>query len=152
MRRVSPAGGSSRPPLKKYVTCGYFSVSAVRKLVRPCAASTSASRLSIGCGGKARSERKVLVVLRHGDHVDARRRGTAVELAERFRVGQGARELAHPVRAEVEEDDGIAVAHPADGLAVLVHHTRGWTNSSVSPASYASAIAAPGRATAVPSP
>ncbi len=30
IRRSSPGNGVSTPPLKKYVTCGYFSVSAMR--------------------------------------------------------------------------------------------------------------------------
>ena len=39
--RSSPANGSSRPPLKKYVTCAYFSVSAQRNCVSPARAMTS---------------------------------------------------------------------------------------------------------------
>ena len=39
--RSSPGKASSRPPLKKYVTCAYFSVSAQRNCVRPALAMTS---------------------------------------------------------------------------------------------------------------
>ncbi len=41
--RASPGPGSSRPPLKKNVTCGYFSVSAARSCVRPARETTSPS-------------------------------------------------------------------------------------------------------------
>ena len=45
-----------------------------------------------------------------------------------------ARQLARAVRPEVEEDDRVAVADRADGLAVrLTVRTVGWMNSSVSP-------------------
>ncbi len=51
--RSSPAYGTSMPPLKKYVTCAYFSVSAVRSDVRPCSASVSATMRAIDCGANA---------------------------------------------------------------------------------------------------
>src|SRR3954469_15949214 len=38
--RTSPGYGSSTPPLKKYVTCGYFSVSATCSWARRAAAAT----------------------------------------------------------------------------------------------------------------
>ena len=50
--RSSPGGGFSSPQLKKYVTWAYFSVSASRRLVRPCAASTSARLPEKVWGGK----------------------------------------------------------------------------------------------------
>ena len=55
-------------------------------------------------------QRELLLVLRHGDEVDGRRVGAAVELGEAV-LGEGARELAGAVRAEVEEEADVAVAH-----------------------------------------
>ncbi len=49
--RSSPPNGFSMPPLKKYVTCAYFSVSATRRLRRLACAIRCASRLSIDSGG-----------------------------------------------------------------------------------------------------
>ena len=44
-RRSSRANGSSRPPLKKNVTCAYFSVSAVRSCAMPSSAGAAAEDL-----------------------------------------------------------------------------------------------------------
>jgi hypothetical protein len=44
--RVSPSTASSRPPLRKYVTCAYFSDSAHRNCVRPAAASAAPSGIA----------------------------------------------------------------------------------------------------------
>src|SRR5438045_3117810 len=52
-RRSSPGKGVSMPPLKKYVTCAYFSVSAVRNIVRPAPDTTSPTMRAIDCGGNA---------------------------------------------------------------------------------------------------
>src|SRR5437660_471441 len=52
MMRSSPGYGCSRPPLRKYVTCGYFSVSAMRSWVRPAAAAISPKTFGKVCGGK----------------------------------------------------------------------------------------------------
>ena len=49
--RSSPAKGCSRPPLKKNVTCGYFSVSAARNCVSPAFDTTSPKELVMSFGG-----------------------------------------------------------------------------------------------------
>ena len=51
--RTSPSYGSSSPPLKKYVTCGYFSVSETCSCVSPRSAISFASVISGRSGGKA---------------------------------------------------------------------------------------------------
>src|SRR6059058_1860558 len=51
--RSSCGNGVSTPPLKKYVTCAYFSVSAVRNMLLPALDTTSATMFFIDCGGKA---------------------------------------------------------------------------------------------------
>ena len=51
--RRSPAYGVSSPPLKKYVTCGYFSVSATCSCVAPRSASTCESVTVGRSGGNA---------------------------------------------------------------------------------------------------
>ncbi len=48
----SPANTASRPPFRKKVTCGYFSVSAMRSWVRPALATTSPRVSARSCGGK----------------------------------------------------------------------------------------------------
>jgi hypothetical protein len=51
--RSSPSYGVSSPPLKKYVTCAYFSVSATCSCDIPRAARTLASVTDGRAGGKA---------------------------------------------------------------------------------------------------
>ena len=51
--RSSPAFGASTPPLKKKVTCAYFSVSAMRSWVLPLAARYSPRVLVSVSGLKA---------------------------------------------------------------------------------------------------
>ena len=51
--RVSPGHSSSTPPLKKYVTCAYFSVSATWSWRAPAAASVSASVYRTSCSPNA---------------------------------------------------------------------------------------------------
>ena len=53
MMRSSPAYFSSRPPLRKYVTCAYFSVSAMRSCVRPARETISPRMFDSVCGGKS---------------------------------------------------------------------------------------------------
>src|SRR2546430_5167015 len=66
--RFSPGTASSRPPLKKYVTCACFSVSAVCSWRTPCSASTSARTMSTLCSekatGKSKSSRYFVIVVR----------------------------------------------------------------------------------------
>ena len=69
--RVSPGNSSSRPPLKKYVTCAYFSVSAACSWRTPCSASTSAITISTSLLREADREVEVLAVFRHRRQVDA---------------------------------------------------------------------------------
>ena len=57
--------GSSPPPLKKNVTCAYFSVSAMRSCLSPFCASTSLRMLSSFTGGNATCRLDGVVVLRH---------------------------------------------------------------------------------------
>ena len=49
----SPSEGISTPPLKKYVTCGYFSVSAVRYCLSPCSETIWPMKLFNDSGGNA---------------------------------------------------------------------------------------------------
>ena len=51
--RSSPVNGCSRPPLKKYVTCAYFSVSAQRSCRRPARAITSPNESATTSFGNA---------------------------------------------------------------------------------------------------
>ena len=51
--RRSPSSGASSPPLKKYVTCAYFSVSATCSCEIPARASVSASVVAGRSGGNA---------------------------------------------------------------------------------------------------
>src|SRR5437762_1810189 len=55
--RSSPGYVFSTPPLKKYVTCAYFSVSAIRSCVSPSRAMYSPKPLRIDCGGNATGRR-----------------------------------------------------------------------------------------------
>ena len=50
-RAPRPSYGSSSPPLKKYVTCGYFSVSATCSCARPASAITFPIVIAGRCGG-----------------------------------------------------------------------------------------------------
>ena len=51
--RCSPSNSASRPPLKKKVTCAYFSVSAMRSWVLPCDCKYSPNVLVSDVGSKA---------------------------------------------------------------------------------------------------
>ena len=96
--RTSPSYGSSSPPLKKYVTCGYFSVSATCSCVSPRPAMTVAS-VTVGPRGREGDRvRPALLVLGQ--------RRVAVDA----RLGQRLGDLAHPVGAEVERDHRVAGA------------------------------------------
>ena len=61
--RTSPGKGSSRPPLKKKVTCAYFSVSATWNWERPRLETTSLSPLDCCCGEKTTGEVKAELYL-----------------------------------------------------------------------------------------
>ena len=112
--RVSPGRSASTPPLKKYVTWAYFSVSATCSCRRPCSASTSASVSATVCSAKTTGAVELVAVARHRRQVDAG-------------VDQQPRELPAAVRAEVEEDRGVARLDPRraldhDRLDELVGH------------------------------
>ena len=109
--RVSPAFGVSAPPLRKNVTCAYFSVSAMWSWRRPCSARTSARTCSGRSLGNATGAG---IVGSYSVRHTKRSCGTdrALEALER-RVGERARDLAGAVRAEVEEDERVAVAQAA---------------------------------------
>ncbi|EFR92912.1 conserved hypothetical protein, partial [Listeria innocua FSL J1-023] len=53
--RFSPGNSSFRPPFIKNVTCGYFSVSAIRSCDKPSLESTSPITFFISIGSKATS-------------------------------------------------------------------------------------------------
>ena len=92
--RLSPGFSSSAPPLKKYVTCAYFSVSATWSWRNPCSASTACERLGHDLLGEHGRAVLVVGVPGHRRQVEAR-------------VEQDARELPGPVRPEVEEDHAV---------------------------------------------
>ena len=89
--RVSPSHSASSPPLKKYVTCAYFSVSAACSWRMPAPLSISASVSAHLLLRERDRRRDVLGVPRHRRQVDAR-------------LEQPPRELAAAVGPEVEED------------------------------------------------
>ena len=132
-RRVSPSGASSTPPLKKKVTCGYFSVSAVRKLLSPCAASTSARMSSIGCGGKAAesgnaSSYCVMVTTSTSGRPGPRSKAS--------KAGSASARVICRARSE-RKLKKITPSPPRTGptgFPSASTTTRGFTNSSVSPA------------------
>ena len=84
-----PANGSSRPPLRKKVTWAYFSVSAMRSCVRPCAARYSRQRVGHALRREGhRVDRQVGGVLGQGDV------GREAEVAAREARGNPARTKA----------------------------------------------------------
>ena len=109
-----PGTAASTPPLKKYVTWAYFSVSATWNWRQP--ASETA------CGERARLlrregdlDRQAGLVLGHR-HDEAGRVGAGRPIGaarskpSKSRVGQRVGQLARPVGPEVGVDDGVAVA------------------------------------------
>ena len=70
--RSSPGKASSTPPLKKYVTCAYFSVSARRRFSTPASAHTSARMCDEVLGGKAARKAELLLVFGEADEVQPR--------------------------------------------------------------------------------
>ena len=115
--RFSPGHASSTPPLKKYVTCAYFSVSAAWSCRSP------ALRDDLG-------ERLGHVLLGEGDGAGDVVRGSGSSSSGRRRARAAAGELAAAVGPEVEEDRGVArriEARPAaehDRLDELVGDRR----------------------------
>ena len=104
--RVSPGHSSSTPPLKKYVTCAYFSVSATWSWRAPAAASVSAS------------VHRHLLLAERDRHVEVGRVARHRRYVEPF-VDELGRELPASVGAEVEQDRRIV--RPEGGPAVDDH-------------------------------
>ena len=119
--RSSLGNGASRPPLRKYVTCAYFSVSATWSCRQP-ASAIAPARQGTTSGGNATCDRQVRLVLghRHDEEVRGRRpavRRGAIEPVE-VAIGERVDELARPIGAEVGVNDGLAVDERAGSRAV----------------------------------
>ena len=111
-RAPRPAPGCSSPPPKKYVTCGYFSVSATCSCRPPVAAITFGQR-DLRARRRERHRVGPARLVLGERHVALDRLGAAaVDVVER-RIGERQRDLAHPVGAEVERDDRVARAGSA---------------------------------------
>ena len=96
------------------MTCGYFSVSAMRSCVSPAAGDHLAEDVAPSCCGgnsalhAAAPARRCSAVMPTAAAKRMRRgRGEAVEI----RVEQGGQDLAHAVGAEVEAQQAVAVLH-----------------------------------------
>ena len=126
------------PPLKKYVTCAYFSVS-------PCAGCAGRLRQHVrqhvvhGFGQNHHRQGEQLVVLRHADVVQSLRHlrrgdhlvlifGPGQALALIFRQPaipcQHARNLAHAIGAIVEANARIFISHRAHRFPRVIHHHK----------------------------
>ena len=92
--RVSPSHSDSSPPLKKYVTCAYFSVSAAWSCRSAGRAQRFRERVDDFLLGEGDRRVDVLRVPGHRRQVDAP-------------LEQASGELPPPIRSEVEEDRGI---------------------------------------------
>ncbi len=106
------------PPLKKYVTCAYFSVSATWNWRQPGLAERLGQRPR-RLGREGDEDRQSLLVRghRHDEEVSGRRtsRGRSpVEALEVRPVGERVRQLASAVGAEVQVDDRVGVLDRAD--------------------------------------
>ena len=115
--RSSPGQAASTPPLKKYVTCAYFSVSATWNCVQPASLKAWASDRA-SSGPKATSDRQADLVLAHRDDEEVRRapaRPAGLVRSKRVERGLGQRvgELPGAVGAEVDVDDRVAVPQRA---------------------------------------
>ena len=111
-RAARRATGASSPPLKKYVTCGYFSVSATCSWRAPARGEHLARASSPGARAGTRPGRASPPRTRSASRSARPTAGAAaVDLAEAG-LGQRARDLAHPVGAEVERDHAVAGADP----------------------------------------
>ena len=111
--RSSPGNGFSTPPLKKYVTCAYFSVSATRRFLNSSSVKTLARMCSSFSGPEHVAQpRPGFFVLGHADERQifrARGIGELVEAGFDKRFG----DLAGAVGAEIKEDHGIVIANQA---------------------------------------
>ena len=105
------------------MTCGYFSVSAMRSCVRPASATTWPSTFARLCGGKIVSQEcvQLLAVLRHAGRGGDPDNALARE-ARKIRIEQSGQDLAYAVGAEVEAEHAVAVAHAAIVADDRGHH------------------------------
>ena len=106
--------------MKKNVTCAYFSVSAMRSCFRPACDSTSPRWLLDFLRREEDRQRPVFAIAIHRDEMRLRTHG-AVEAVEVSILERGD-DLAHAVRAEVEEDERVAVFDAAEVRAVGRQH------------------------------
>ena len=125
---------ASRPPEKKNVTCGYFSVSAMRICFLPAPSRTSP--MVIGKVGVVEDDVDVLelfIVFRHRQVVQIH--FVHILLVRKITLCQSLRNFATTIGAEVEADDDVALldvayrGKPAASVIII-----GWMNSSVTPA------------------
>ena len=132
--RSSPGFGASTPPLKKKVTCAYFSVFRDAQLgdavLGEVFAQGIVQRLRLE-GDIQVGERRV--VLRHGDVGHGLVAALAREAIE-FRVDQRARDFAGAVGRKLKKITESPASMVATGLPSFTI-TVGSTNSSVTPAS-----------------
>ena len=121
--RLSPGNSSSRPPLKKKVTCAYFSVSAMRSCVRPRLRHDLAERLVADPRAGTASARQLVELGRILQSCRARRRSARVccrakpakpgsSSAVRISRTRSARKFAH--------QHAVAVLH----AAIVADHRR----------------------------
>ena len=119
--RSSPGNCTSRPPFMKKVTCGYFSVSAMRSCFRPCSAKISPMVSLTSCGGN----RAVMKRERGFEYcvipAAAQNFGSAyaMETVE-CRIQQCGRDFARPVGSKICKQQCVAVAD----ARVIADHTR----------------------------
>ena len=127
--RSSPGNGSSTPPLKKYVTCAYFSVSATWSWRLPrrdrCAASESMTS-----GGKATAHRQLVGSLVLGQGRDVERAG---DRRGRSRSKSGCASAWVSCRARSARKLRWTTTSPSARSARRPSITVGWMNSSPSP-------------------
>ena len=107
---------SSRPPLKKYVTCAYFSVSARRMLVRPCAGehlgevsgrpAAAETRSGTGMSRRTRSTSSVAPSARRAASKPSKSSNASARMICRARSAR-----------KLKKIDRVAVRDRADGLA-----------------------------------
>ena len=112
--RSSPGNSVSRPPLKKNVTCAYFSVSAMRSCFRPASATVRRRCRSDPRGGNSVARKRLSSSEYSASPSAAAKRDAPVAReAGEIRVEQGAGDLAHAVGAEIGEEHAVAVLHAA---------------------------------------
>ena len=114
--RSSPSNGTSRPPLKKKVTCAYFSVSAACNCLRPCSPRCSQRQGDI-LGAECDMQRQILFVLRHGDKIEILEPSATIEFSKSG-CDERADDLARPVGAKVEEDGRVSIPNGGHGSTV----------------------------------